>query len=180
MAGPVPTCSATQLVAQTAFAVPFGLLTLVNSAITAATAAGEFNVTVDCSLFVAQDVSNLRIYLDSEGYLVKYAKNSGNKSLLIDWSAFQVSPVSTVTVNQGTSPWVVSGTISTTPPANATTNLTQVGGVAISEGQKTSAASLPVVIAVDQSPIPVPLALRPLFILLMWPVHYQPSAPSSA
>lgn len=51
----------------------------------------------------------------------------------------------------------VSGTVTTTPPANASTNITQVGGSALSEGQKTSAASVPVVIASDQSAIPVTL-----------------------
>jgi hypothetical protein len=61
----------------------------------------------------------------------------------------------TQAVTQSTSPWVVSGTVTTTPPANASTNLTQVGGVAISEGQKLMASSFPVVIASDQSAIPV-------------------------
>jgi hypothetical protein len=32
---------------------------------------------------------------------------------------------------QGTSPWVVSGTVTTTPPANASTNLTQVAGTTL-------------------------------------------------
>jgi len=34
-------------------------------------------------------------------------------------------------------------------------NITEIGGAPLSEGQKTSAASIPVVIALDQSPIPV-------------------------
>jgi hypothetical protein len=114
MAGPVPTYLSTQLAAQTAFNVPFGLITLVNAKIAAAVAAGQFNTTVDCSLFVAEDVSNLRIYLDSEGYLVEYAKNSGNKSLLIDWGKFLDIPGMTSTVNQGTSPWIVAGTVAVT------------------------------------------------------------------
>jgi hypothetical protein len=63
-------------------------------------------------------------------------------------------PVSgTVTANQGTSPWV--------------DNLTQVGGSSISLGQKASAASLPVVLASDQSSIPVastPVTPAPLAI----------------
>lgn len=49
----------------------------------------------------------------------------------------------------------VTGTVTTTPPANASTNIAQVGGAAISEGQKTMAASVPVVIASDQSAVPV-------------------------
>jgi hypothetical protein len=85
MAGPVPPYLTTQTAAQTAFTVPFGLLALVNGAITTATAAGQFNTTVDCSLFSAVDVSNLRIYLDSLGYLVEFAENTGERGLLIDW-----------------------------------------------------------------------------------------------
>lgn len=109
MAGPISTYLATQLAAQAAFNVPFGLLTSVSSAIVAATVAGQFTVTVDCSLFVAEDVANLSIYLDSLGYQVEFAKNSGNKSLLIGWS----QPVDigggsgSTTVTQGTVPWVV-------------------------------------------------------------------------
>ena len=49
----------------------------------------------------------------------------------------------------------VSGTLITTPPSNATTNITQVGGANISEGQKAMAASVPVVVASDQTGIPV-------------------------
>lgn len=65
-------------------------------------------------------------------------------------------PVSgTVAVTQSTSPWVVSGTVTTTPPANASTNITQISGAAITEGQKTMANSFPVVIASDQSAITV-------------------------
>lgn len=105
MAGPVSTYLTTQTAAQTAFTVPFGLLALVNTAIANATAAGEFNVTVDCSLFVTEDVSNLRIYLDSLGYNVNFAKDTNNKSLNIDWGKFLadtiVNVVGTVTADQG-------------------------------------------------------------------------------
>jgi hypothetical protein len=52
-----------------------------------------------------------------------------------------VSPNNTIGVTQSTSPWV--------------DNLTQVGGSSISLGQNTSANSLPVVIALDQSAINV-------------------------
>lgn len=107
MAGPIPTYLSTQLSAQDAFNVPFGLITLVNNAITAATEAGQFNVTVDCSLFTAEDVSNLRIYLDSQGYLVEFAKGDSQRTLNIDWGKFLDIPGITSTVNQGTSPWIV-------------------------------------------------------------------------
>jgi hypothetical protein len=49
----------------------------------------------------------------------------------------------------------VSGTVTTVPPANASTNVTQIGGSAISEGQKAMAASVPVVVASDQSAVPI-------------------------
>jgi hypothetical protein len=110
MAGPVPTYLTTQLAAQTAFTVPFGLLALVNGAITTATAAGQFNTTVDCSLFTAEDVSNVRIYLDSLGYLVEFAKGGGEKSLLIDWGKpldIDGDGGGSTTVIQGTIPWIV-------------------------------------------------------------------------
>lgn len=49
----------------------------------------------------------------------------------------------------------VSGTVTTTPPTNASTNITQIGGSALTEGQKVMASSVPVVIASDQSAVPV-------------------------
>lgn len=126
MAGPVPSYSTTQVAAQTAFTVPFGLLTLVNSAIATAVAAGEFNVTVDCSLFVEEDVSNLRIYLDSLGYKVDFAKDSNNKSLNIDWGKFFDTPGTTVTVTQGTIPWIISGNVTIGLSNTATTTAVTV------------------------------------------------------
>lgn len=62
-------------------------------------------------------------------------------------SAASVSVV--IASDQGAVP--VSGTVTTTPPANASTNLAQVGGAAVSEGQKAMAASIPMVIASDQT-----------------------------
>lgn len=119
MAGPVPTYLTTQLATQTAFTVPFGLLSLVNSKIATAVAAGEFNTTVDCSLFVTEDVSNLRIYLDSLGYTVEFAKNTNDKSLLIDWGKFLDIPGTEVIVDQGTSPWIIAGTVTADSPSLA-------------------------------------------------------------
>lgn len=49
----------------------------------------------------------------------------------------------------------VSGAVTTTPPANASTNITQIGGSALTEGQKVMASSVPVVVASDQSAVPV-------------------------
>lgn len=118
MAGPIATYLTTQLAAQNAFSVPFGLVTLVNNSINSATAAGEFNTTVDCSLFTAEDVSNLRIYLDSLGYLVEYAVGTNEKGLLIDWAKFLDIPGLSTTVYQGTSPWIVSGAVTTSPDVN--------------------------------------------------------------
>ena len=57
-----------------------------------------------------------------------------------------------------------SGALIVTPEAGSTgnVNLTEVGGAAISEGQKTMANSLPVVIASDQSAIPISASALPL------------------
>lgn len=54
---------------------------------------------------------------------------------------------------QGTA--TVSGTVTTTPPANASANITQVGGSALAEGQAAMANSIPVAIASNQSAVPV-------------------------
>jgi hypothetical protein len=110
MAGPVQSYSTTQTNAQTAFTGPFGLIALVNTAIAAATARGEFNVTVDCSLFMAEDIASLKVYLDSLGYDVEFAAGTNNRSLDIIWQEFLDIPGSIVTVNQGapgTQPWPV-------------------------------------------------------------------------
>lgn len=56
-------------------------------------------------------------------------------------------------VTQGTSPWVVGGTVSV--GGTVADNLTQVAGSAISLGQKTMANSLPVTIASDQSSLAI-------------------------
>lgn len=49
----------------------------------------------------------------------------------------------------------ISGTVTTSPPANASINLTQVGGSAVALGSTTSSASIPVVIASDQAAVNV-------------------------
>lgn len=126
MAGPISTYITTQTAAQTAFTVPFGLLTLVNGAIATATAAGQFNVTVDCSLFVTEDISNLRIYLDSLGYVVNFAKNTNDKTLNIDWGKFLDDANDATTVYQGTTPWVVSGSVTIPLATTATTTAVTV------------------------------------------------------
>lgn len=132
MAGPVPPYLTTQTAAQTAFTVPFGLISFVNAAIATAVAAGEFNVTVDCSLFVTEDVSNLRIYLDSLGYTVEFAKNTNEKSLNIDWGKFLDDATDATTVYQGTSPWIVAGTVTANQGAPGVTPWPVTGSVTTS------------------------------------------------
>jgi len=57
----------------------------------------------------------------------------------------------TVTALQGTSPWVVSGTVAVSGVSGTvSTNLAQVGGAAIALGQTTMSGSIPVTIASDQ------------------------------
>lgn len=110
MVGPIPSYLTTQTTAQAAFTVPFGLLAYVNAGIATATAAGEFNTTVNCSLFSIVDVSNLRIYLDSLGYTVDFTPNA-TRSLNIGWGKFLDVPGTEVIVDQGTTPWQVAGTL---------------------------------------------------------------------
>lgn len=62
-------------------------------------------------------------------------------------SQFRVLPVPAITV---------------TPSGTQDVNLTEVGGAPISEGQKTMANSIPVVIASDQSAIPITASALPL------------------
>jgi hypothetical protein len=83
------------------------------------------------------------------------APSTGN---YIGVNAF-ITNTPTVTANAGTGTFTVSGTVTANQgTANATPwneNVAQWGGSATSLGQKTSAASVPVVIASDQSPINV-------------------------
>lgn len=87
----------------------------------------------------------------ANGWFIKPTDGTNNQAYLASGEAkvsvTQALPAGSNnigSVNQGTSPWVE--------------NLSQVGGSAISLGQKTSAASLPVVIASDQSPIAVTIS----------------------
>jgi hypothetical protein len=50
---------------------------------------------------------------------------------------------------------VDSGAVTNTPPANQSMNLAQVGGTGVTLGAKTSAASIPVVLATDEAALPV-------------------------
>jgi hypothetical protein len=81
-----------------------------------------------------------------------------------------IQPISgTVTSTQGTSPWVISGTVGATQSGSWTItslqgttpwveNLTQVGGSTIALGQTTMVNSLPVTIASNQTAIPVSIS----------------------
>lgn len=77
----------------------------------------------------------------------------GGASLAIGQTTMAASLPVTIASNQSAVP--VSGTVTTTPPANASTNLTQVAGSAIALGQTTMSASLPVTLASNQSAVPV-------------------------
>lgn len=86
-----------------------------------------------------------------------------------------VQPVSgTVTANQGTSPWVVSGTVTANlgtidgaaTAANQATEIASLAsidaGIPAALGQTTMAASMPVVIASNQTAVPISAASLPL------------------
>ena len=49
----------------------------------------------------------------------------------------------------------ISGTVTTSPPSNASTNITEIGGSALAFGSALSAASVPVVVASDQGAVAV-------------------------
>lgn len=78
---------------------------------------------------------------------------SNQSSIPVTGTFFQgTQPVSgTVAVTQSTSPWVVSGTVTTAPPANASANVTQLSGTTVdtNSGSK-SAGTLRVTLATDQ------------------------------
>jgi hypothetical protein len=120
MAGPIPTFVSTQLATQAAFTDSFGLLSLVNSSIATAVAAGEFNVTIDCSLFNSVNVSTLGIYLNSQGYKVDYNKREYYKTLRIDWSLFEIGAAN---VLQGSFPWIVDGSATVQPVSGTITTI---------------------------------------------------------
>lgn len=60
-----------------------------------------------------------------------------------------------VNIQDGGNSITVDGTVTVVPSGTQNENLIQVGGVAITLGQKTMAASLPIVISSDQSAVPV-------------------------
>lgn len=61
----------------------------------------------------------------------------------------------TVTANQGTSPWVVSGTVTATPTGTQDVNLLQVGSASFAQGQRAVGSSLSVVLATSHAAVTV-------------------------
>lgn len=84
------------------------------------------------------------------------AITQGQKTMATSVPVVVASDQTALTVSQATAANLnatVTGTVSTSPPANASTNITQIGGSALSKGQTTMAGSIPVVIASDQSTV---------------------------
>lgn len=75
-------------------------------------------------------------------------RNNGGTEVGTLANALRIDPV-------GTTTQPISGTVTTTPPNHASTNVDQIGGVAIALGQTTMSASVPVAIASNQSALPV-------------------------
>lgn len=93
--------------------------------------------------------SNLHVQVDAGTAVIGHVITDTGSTTVVTGNVTVVQPTGTnlhVVVDSATL-----GTVAT--------NLTQVGGSAISEGQKTMANSLPVVIASDQSAIPVSSAI---------------------
>lgn len=93
----------------------------------------------------------------------KTMANSAPVVIASDQSALPIS--GTVTANAGTGPWpvtdnggslTVDGTVTTSPPSNASTNITQLGGNAIDIGSGVaSTGTARVILATDQAALPV-------------------------
>src|ERR1035437_6778993 len=83
----------------------------------------------------------------SDGHIIPIAIDNTGHLLLGSGLTLNVSEITPVNVVQPTGSLL-----------NATVDLASVGGTALSLGQTTSALSLPVVLASDQSPIPVTIA----------------------
>lgn len=66
-------------------------------------------------------------------------------------STWNVGVTGTVAVTQSTSPWVISGTVTTTPPANASTNITEWNTVAVGSPSAFGVAPTGNVIGVNSS-----------------------------
>ena len=142
--------------------------------VTATTSAGETVPSTEVSLAITAThgvaISWPQV-AGATGYKV-YGRSTGAELLMatitngttLTWTdSGSITPSGAMpTVNTATIVVTVAGTLTTTPPANASTNLTQVGGVAIAEGQALMAASLPVAIASNQSAIPIAAASLPL------------------
>jgi hypothetical protein len=92
----------------------------------------------DGSVFI--DPRSIRVLTSSD--VVTVVQPTGtNLHVVVD-----AAPTTTVTGTfwQATQP--VSGTVTTTPPGNASTNLTQLGGATLTIGQQLAAASMPVIL----------------------------------
>lgn len=83
-------------------------------------------------------------------------------SLPLPAGAATAAKQDTINTTLGSPMQQTGGTVTTTPPADATTNITKVGGTAVTLGAKASAASIPVVLATDEAALPVTAASLPL------------------
>lgn len=91
---------------------------------------------------------------------VVLATGHGSVSVTQGTSPWVVSLASTtitgtVAVTQSTSPWVVSGTVTATPTGTQDVNLLQIGGVAFAQGQRAIASSLSITLATSHPAIAV-------------------------
>jgi hypothetical protein len=86
---------------------------------------------------------------------VPVALASDQTSIPVTGSVAVTSVAGTVTVGGSVAVASVAGTVSVSAASPLSENLAQVGGTAIKLGAKTSATSLPVVLATDQAALPV-------------------------
>jgi hypothetical protein len=118
-------------------------LTQINGAAVTTQAAGEQLVAVEGRAASGSAVTgNPALVGGSDGVNARTMRTAADGTVRTDPTGTTTQPVSgTVTANQGGAPW--------------SQNITQVGGTAVTLGQKTSANSIPVVVASDQSDIGV-------------------------
>lgn len=94
--------------------------------------------------------SGAPLRVDPTGTTAQPVTNTGTFAVQATLSAETTKVIGTV--NQGTSPWVVSGTVTTTPPSNASTNIAQINGVTPLMGNGvTGTGSLRVTVASDNT-----------------------------
>ena len=97
------------------------------------------------------------------------ATNASGQTVVVGAGTAGLPSTDVVTVQgvSGGTTLPISGTVTTSPPSNASTNITEIGGSALAFGSALSAASVPVVVASDQGAVAVKQATASA-LMLRW------------